>query len=341
MVKLIYSSGHFNTIILEDEKRSLIEQVENNVDSMYSSFESIINGKVRSIDAVVKKTALESLQRSLLNNFLNSIPLPDEVHGFVKGVNYRTYLLPHVRENYEKRFYLRLDIKNFFGSITTDLVKESLEEYIKVDNEEEKEQILKDINTICFYKDKLPQGAITSPVLSNITFRRADLRIRKYCRKLNVTYTRYADDMLFSFTDRLEVSEKLMGLVNVVLRDFDLSINYSKTIKTENLISLNGFVVSDELSISRKKLAKLKKVLFIVESIRTDSTEDVIMKLNNAEGPNLRLYFQNLDKLHNYLAGYRSFLLSWLPKDDSKWKKECQRTINRIEAVLGGISGVN
>lgn len=337
MVKFIYSKDFFHTKTLEDEERQLIKEIEVNKDSMYTSFESFINGKIRNIEAVSKGTALETLQKNLMNNFLNNIPLPDEVNGYVKKANYRSYLLPHIRENYEEKYYLRLDIKDFFESITPTLVEKSLEEYILVNAKLDKQQVLDDIITICFLDERLPQGANTSPVLSNISFRRADLRIRKYCRKLNVTYTRYADDMLFSFKDDPGKSKKLIGLVNIVLRDFGLHLNYSKIINTKNLISLNGFVVGHEVSISRKKLSKLKRVLFISESINTSDGSEIISKLNKADGKP-RLYFNGVEKLHNYLAGYRSFLLSWMPHDKGRWKTHCQKTIHRIETLLQRIN---
>jgi hypothetical protein len=47
-------------------------------------------------------------------------------------------------------------------------------------------------------KTIIPMGFSTSPIISNISFRKIDILIQKLCVKLNITYTRYADDMLFS-----------------------------------------------------------------------------------------------------------------------------------------------
>lgn len=173
-----------------------------------------------------------------------------------------------------------------------------------------------------------------------------DLRIRKYCRKLKITYTRYADDMLFSITKDPNKSSKfeseqlkrVMGLVSTVLYDYGLGLNYSKTIKTKNQISLNGFLVSTELSLSRKKLSKLKKVLFIIESIDMNDELELLKRLNENSKSKIRLYFASIEKLHNYLAGFKSFLISWMPREDGKWKRHCQKTIYRIEKVLQKIN---
>lgn len=333
-LKLIKSKDFFEVKILNDENRALLQDLESTKETMYSRFTSANDIKLRTIDAVKPKSPLYILQRNLLTNFLKEIAIPNEVNGFVQGASYRTYLLPHIRQHHQDTFYLRLDIKGFFDSITPKQVKDSLSEYIKVDNEAESKQILTDINTICFLDEQLPTGAITSPALSNIFFRRADLRIRKYCRKLDITYTRYADDMLFSHTKNLQITNKLIQLVKVVLRDLNLQLNHRKTMKTKNMISLNGFVVSHELSISRKKLAQLKKVLFLLESKKYLGNSEIINILNDEFHSNLRLYFKNTEKLHNYLAGYRSFLLSWMPQNKSKWHKHCNNTIKRIEEIL-------
>lgn len=51
---------------------------------------------------------------------------------------------------------------------------------------------------LCCYKTQLPQGAPTSPYLSNLRFRKIDDLISSYTKEFNIRYTRYADDMTFS-----------------------------------------------------------------------------------------------------------------------------------------------
>lgn len=50
----------------------------------------------------------------------------------------------------------------------------------------------------CTQNDSLPQGAPTSPALSNLVFAPLDMQILDFCRQRSITYTRYADDMIFS-----------------------------------------------------------------------------------------------------------------------------------------------
>lgn len=106
--------------------------------------------------------------------------------------------MPHRKTGKSDRYYLRIDIDSFFDSITTKLLNETLSYYFKTTDEVSNSTLLKNTVDLITLNDALPQGAVTSPVVSNIVFRQLDLRIKRYCDKLNITYTRYADDMLFS-----------------------------------------------------------------------------------------------------------------------------------------------
>lgn len=93
---------------------------------------------------------------------------------------------------------MRLDIKNFFENINNQLIEKVFDYYFRIDDDTTNNEALIDFREMVTLEGKVPQGAITSPTLSNIVFRQLDLRIYKYCKKFNITYTRYADDLLFS-----------------------------------------------------------------------------------------------------------------------------------------------
>ena len=80
--------------------------------------------------------------------------------------------------------------------------------------------------------------------------------------------------------------------------------------------------------------SSLKKVLFLYDQVKIGNSDvDIHSKINKL-GIKSGIYFTNLENLHNYLAGYRSFLISWLPEENNDWKKHCLRTIERIEKCL-------
>lgn len=104
---------------------------------------------------------------------------------FVQGESYISYLEPHIGAKY----FVRMDIKDFFPSITSEIIKDTFSYLLSFDTDEEKEKILELVSEICTYEGTLPQGVPTSPVISNIVMTRIDQRITKYCQILGITYT--------------------------------------------------------------------------------------------------------------------------------------------------------
>ena len=75
----------------------------------------------------------------------------------------------------------------------------------------------------------LPQGAPTSPVISNIVNKAMDIRLFALAKKFNANYTRYADDITFSLKsyDR-NVVHRLLQHTGVILRDYKYTLNKKK-----------------------------------------------------------------------------------------------------------------
>ncbi len=127
---------------------------------------------------------------------------------------------------------------------------------------------------VCLLDNKLPQGAITSPAISNISFVRTDQRILKYCQSFtsvyvsskkyteNIVYTRYADDLLFS-SDILDFSKErfFLGMIRKILKESGFVTNEKKTHFGYREISLSGYVLSQNIHLSRKKLYSINKVI--------------------------------------------------------------------------------
>lgn len=75
---------------------------------------------------------------------------------------------------------------------------------------------------------KIVQGYPTSPYLANIAMIEIDKSIMKVIENKDVTYTRYADDLTFSFNDLIE-KEYIFAMVVQILKEFNLKINAQKT----------------------------------------------------------------------------------------------------------------
>lgn len=143
------------------------------------------------INYLDRQSSLWKLQRELLNKYLVKQDLPICVKGFKKGENYKSFLSEHIGAE----FFLRIWYCEFLSCPKISSVKRELSLIIRCDNDAEEEKLLGLIGEIVTLDGRLPQGASTSPVISNLVMARIDQRITKYCQVFNVQYTRYADDL--------------------------------------------------------------------------------------------------------------------------------------------------
>jgi RNA-directed DNA polymerase len=165
------------------------------------------NGRLRILQVPNRK--LKRLQRELLHYFLNAQISPCAA-AYVKG---RT-LLNHALHHTDSRMMVKLDIENFFGSITFPKVLHAADKALersllvgparKNQNPENlstgnyNDEVSWFIAKACTLNGVLPQGAPTSPMLSNMVFFPLDKIIASYCSEHKIRYTRYSDDMIFS-----------------------------------------------------------------------------------------------------------------------------------------------
>lgn len=326
-----YSEGKINDTIFQIEK-------------FYSKIEIPKKIGTRTIYVIDQKSSLYQIQKNIQKNFLAQIKIPICAKGFYKETSYCDFLKEHVG----KKYYMRMDIKDFFDSITVDQIYENLQDIVKSID------AIRLILGICTYHGVLPQGAVTSPMLSNLVFRRIDQRILKYCQKFDVTYTRYADDLLFS-SNSIDFKNKkwFYKKIKYILQEKGFKSNYSKRRMEIEKLSLGGFVVEEEITLSRKKLNNINKILYYFKDkenntkytvdknlVNTNCLQDInelgIMCNNGKERK-----FENMSQLINYLCGYRSFLIEIInSNDDSKSRKmkNLKNKINQIEKVVKQIN---
>ncbi|WNS43889.1 reverse transcriptase family protein [Paenibacillus sp. MMS20-IR301] len=292
----------------------------------------------RILQCIDNEHVLFKIQKQLKNNYFDFIPLSNYAYGYVKGKSYYDYLKPHINHN----FYLRLDIKNFFESIKEkklrEVLKYTIDDDIKIN---EDISLLDFIMKIVTLNGSLPQGAVTSPVLSNVFFRHLDIRISRYCKKFGIEYSRYVDDMLFS-SNELYIHKKvfLNGIIKI-LKSCGFYLNNKKVLKTKKEISLNGFVVGTDIRLSRKKTALLSSLIYCYQHSQKKNIDNLLCEIRNHFNLDSNKKI-NLLWLHNYLAGYRSFLLGLLPfdsvgvmpEDTTKVHQKLLFKINEIEKIL-------
>lgn len=156
---------------------------------------------------------------------------------------------PHVG----KRYLLKIDITDFFGSIRFDQVYNAVfnTRYFPV-------QIGAMLTKLCCRKDVLPQGAPTSPALSNLVMRNFDDNIGKWCERHGIAYTRYCDDMTFSSDKPLyHVYQK----VKRMLEDMGFALNEQKTrfVTNASRQSVTGLTVNEKVAVSREYKRRVRQ----------------------------------------------------------------------------------
>ena len=342
----IYNSEFFYYTVLGVDRDSVWDIIDGKNDS-YETFRiPKRRGGYRSIACVRNPSGILYLQRRLSEHFFKDIPLPAPASGYIRGKSYKDFIAPHVGAD----FYMKLDLRDFFPSITEKVIMEQLGEFIEITGELERAEILNVISEICTYRGSLPQGGVLSPAVSNVVMRRLDRRIELYCQKLNVAYTRYADDLLFSsgtafgkplnFVENPWLKKRIAG----IMKEGGFRLNHGKTKYGSGSISLNGIVVGQSVRFSRKRLRDIRKMLFLIESGINDerSLQDIVAQLQEdsffhytprkgADRAEITVRFRE------YLSGYRCYLKDWCESSCPELhmdKMSLRRIIRRIDALL-------
>lgn len=137
----------------------------------------------------VPDAPLKAVQRAIARTLLPLSPVADCATAYRDGGRLVYNALPHVR----RPLLLKLDIRHFFDSILYYQVKE-----LVFPPEVYAEPLRVLLTMLCYYRDALPQGAPTSPAISNIILHSFDDEMSIWCRERDITYTRYCDDLSFS-----------------------------------------------------------------------------------------------------------------------------------------------
>lgn len=326
MQTFIFKEKYFYDNILLFNKSVVTYELENKYNRYYQK-EILKKGGFRQLSCLKRDTLFYEIQQNLRRNFLDTVSIPDYVYGFVPEKSYKDFLEPHKKN----QFFLRLDIKNFFSTIKKEDIIDVFSYYFQLEDISDRNRLLEIFSEIVTLNEVVPQGGVTSPVISNIIFRKLDIRIHNYCERLNIEYSRYADDLLFSANKDLVTRPFFIKKISKIINSSGFYLNNSKTKISSKYISLNGFVIENDenIRLSRKKLKDIAAVLFILENAKkTDN--DILLNLNKL---NIKRTFFSLDSVHHYLNGYRAFFIQLLDKNNESHYK-IQKYINRIEKIV-------
>ncbi|HSP80043.1 MAG TPA: reverse transcriptase domain-containing protein, partial [Myxococcaceae bacterium] len=231
-------------------------------------------GGTRLISAPLPR--LKAAQAWVLENLLERVPVHDAAHGFRPGRSIVSNARPHVGAG----VVVNLDLKDFFPTVEYPRVKGL---FRKLGYSEATATVLA---LLCTEPDvdeveldgqryyvtrgprRLPQGAPTSPALTNLLCRRLDSRLAGAARKLGFVYTRYADDLTFSASGPgPHDAGELLRLVRWLVRQEGFTPHPEKTrvLRRGRQQEVTGVVVNDKPGVDRKTLKRFRALLHQLE----------------------------------------------------------------------------
>jgi len=254
------------------------------------------SGGVRELAAPHRDMA--AAQQWVLANILSKVPASGAAHGFVAGRSTVTNAAPHVARS----VVANIDLKDFFPTVTFVRVKGIFQHMgyspaaatvlglICTDSPRRMMEYAGKTYYVATGSRALPQGACTSPALSNLVARRLDARLTGLCAKLGWAYTRYADDMTFSGGDEQAARVGyLMARVRHIIQDEGFHLNAAKTriLYPSTAQTVTGIVVNGRAGVKRKVVRRLRAILH-----RT--AREGLAAQNRRNHPNFRSWLQGM-----------------------------------------------
>src|SRR5690554_1094064 len=206
-----------------------------------------------------------------LNIILNTIGEPHfKATGFVPGKSIVDNAIQHVGKHY----VYNIDLKDFFHSFERQWVKYGF--MIPPFNlGKEKEELAFLLASLCTHpfevdgeiKTVLPQGAPTSPTITNILCVKLDRRLNGLAKRFHITYSRYADDISFSSDTNVFKKQEFINELHRIIEDQKLEINSSKTRlqKAGFRQEVTGLSVNTKVNVNPRYIKQLRMWLYYWE----------------------------------------------------------------------------
>lgn len=215
---------------------------------------------------------LRAAQTFIEEQILSKQALTESAHGFVPGRSTLTNATPHVGS----AFVVNLDLKDFFPSITFPRARgifasmgysgavATLLALLTTEPPRVRAELDGEVYWVAAGPRGLPQGACTSPTLSNLAARKLDKRLAGLAHKLGLTYTRYADDLTFSGpADKQSIAGWLIARVRHVAKEegFVLHEEKGRVQRKKGRREVTGVVVNDKPGVAREEVRALRAIL--------------------------------------------------------------------------------
>ncbi|MCK0549329.1 reverse transcriptase family protein [Pseudomonas syringae pv. aptata] len=274
--------------LLGTTQNSLLELLYPNNKRNYKNFHiKKKNGNSRSIHAPKKN--LKALQRTLAAHLSKLHTPKPSSHGFLLERSIKSNSIPHCG----KEYVFNIDLEDFFESIHFGRVKNLF--MSSPFNAPHNVAVV--LAQLCCYDGKLSMGAPTSPIISNMICRKLDSQLQVLAAGKNCYYTRYADDITFSFTsskkllptDIVQITEGGVGapggaLLSVIERN-GFRINPTKTRlrhRSQRQI-VTGLTVNKFPNVSRSFIRRTASMIHALTKFGSVNAERRYLEILNSQ----------------------------------------------------------
>lgn len=265
---VIYNSSNLSNLV--GYRKEYLKKAVKFSSSFYRDFEILKNnGRKRKISEPLP--SLKEIQIWILENILSKI----EISPYAKAYRQNITLIDNLKFHKNQPKVFTVDLKDFFTSIQQESIEKIFLEmgYSKL--------ISNLLSKLCSRNGCLPQGAPTSPCLSNIFFKPLDIEISEYCNNNKIRYTRYADDLSFSGN----FNEKhLLFFITEKIDKVGLRINSEKVkvMLQHSRQTVTGIVVNDKAQVVFHKRNKIRQDIFYIKKFGLSGhIEHLKIKQNN------------------------------------------------------------
>lgn len=230
---------------------------------------------------------LKHVQRNILHHILEGMEVSEAATAYKKGSRTADNGKFHVG----RKMVLKLDIQDFFGSIIFPMV---LHHAFPGKYFPTPAAVM--LTHLCCLRECLPQGAPTSPAVSNLVMKPFDETMLQWCRERGIQYTRYCDDMTFSGDfDEKEVIKKVSGFLHAM----GMELNHGKTSLCRNGMRqmVTGVVVNEKVQVPVSYRRKLRQEIYYFKKFGWEEAET------------------DRERQRNILLGKVNYVLSVNPSD--------------------------
>lgn len=300
------------------------------------------SGGIRSISSPRYK--LKTIQKCI-NEILNAHYVP---HKSTIGFVPKKSIVDNAKLHIGKQFVFNTDLKDFFPSTDFRRIKTVLgfRPFNLIDeNEKQKTNDEKGrgflgflIANLCCENGCLPQGAPTSPTLTNIVCQRLDKKLYKYAQCLNASYSRYADDITFSSNNPIFDDKFRVKLIEIIEVEENFKINFDKE-RLQHISqrqSVTGLIVNKKCNVDRLYIKDVRFWLMCWTKFNADATQQKFT-IQFPDKKGFLRYDGATPQFYDYLNGKILFLGMVRGQSDSmylKFKNEYDNLYNKMNGKV-------